>query len=56
MPTSARASPATRTLTVYDSPVEELTRLAPVEMIGGFWREVGTSWKAGTTLERNNLT
>ena len=43
------------TLSMYESPVEELTRITPVEMIGGFWREVGTSWKAGATLERNNL-
>ena len=43
------------TLAVYDSPVEELTRLAPTEMIGGYWREVGTSWRQGTTLERRNL-
>jgi acetoacetate decarboxylase len=39
------------TLAVYDSPVEELTRLAPHEMIGGYWRTVGTSWRGGTTLE-----
>jgi acetoacetate decarboxylase len=37
---------------LFDSPVEELTRLAPREIIGGYWREVATSWKAGTTLER----
>jgi hypothetical protein len=43
------------TISLFDSPVEELTRLAPREMIGGFWREVGTSWRAGTTLERENL-
>jgi len=43
------------TITVHDSPVEELTRIAPIEVIGGWWREVGTSWKAGTTLERHNL-
>ena len=43
------------TLSMYPSPVEELTRLAPVEMIGGFWREIGNSWKEGTTLERHNL-
>ena len=42
------------TLQLHDSPVEELTRLAPMEMIAGFWREVGTSWNGGTTLERNN--
>ncbi len=43
------------TLTFHPSPVEELERIAPIEMIGGFWREVGTSWRAGTTLERHNL-
>jgi acetoacetate decarboxylase len=55
----AEVGPAYRgdaTLAMYESPVEELTRIAPIEMIGGFWREVGTSWKAGTTLERHNLT
>ena len=36
---------------LYASPVEELTRLAPKETIAGYWRSVGTSWKAGTTLE-----
>ena len=35
-----------------DSPVEELTRLAPHEMIAGYWRRVATSWNGGTTLER----
>ena len=39
------------TLEVFDSPTEELTRLAPREMIGGYWRSVGTSWNGGTTLE-----
>jgi hypothetical protein len=41
--------------TLIPDQAEELTRLAPVEMIGGYWREVGTSWKEGTTLERSNL-
>lgn len=41
------------TLDVYDAPVEELTRLAPQEMIAGYWREVATSWRSGTTLERD---
>jgi acetoacetate decarboxylase len=41
------------TIRFHESPVEELTRLAPLEMIGGYWREVATSWRAGTTLERN---
>ncbi len=36
---------------VFDSPVEELTRLAPQEMIAGYWRSVGVSWNGGTTLE-----
>jgi acetoacetate decarboxylase len=43
------------TIAFHESPVEELTSLAPIEMIGGFWREVGTSWNGGTTLERHNL-
>jgi len=43
------------TLQVFESPTEELTSIAPVEVIGGFWREVGTSWRHGTTLERRNL-
>jgi acetoacetate decarboxylase len=40
-------------LELFDSPVEELTRLAPREMIGGYWRTVGTSWRGGTTLATN---
>jgi len=35
---------------LHDSPVEELIRLEPKEMIAGYWRSVGTFWKAGTTL------
>lgn len=42
-------------LQVFDSPVEELTRLAPVEFIAGYWREVAMSWRSGTTLRRRNL-
>jgi hypothetical protein len=41
-------------ITLYDSPVEELTRLAPQEMIAGYWRRVATSWNGGTTLERGS--
>jgi acetoacetate decarboxylase len=37
---------------LFDSPVEELTRLRPRELIAGYWREVATSWRAGTTLAR----
>ena len=42
-------------LSLFDSPVEELTRLVPQELIAGYWREVGVSWKGGTTLERRTL-
>jgi enduracididine biosynthesis enzyme MppR len=37
-------------LTFYDSPVEELTRIAPREVIGGYYRSVGVSWEGGTRL------
>ena len=52
---SARATRVTPTIAFYESPVEELTRLAPEEVIGGYWQEVGTNWRSGTTLERRNL-
>jgi len=42
-------------LTYYDSPVEELLDIQPQEKIAAYWHEVGASWKAGTTLLRNNL-
>ncbi|GIS99028.1 MAG: hypothetical protein CM1200mP26_07410 [Acidimicrobiales bacterium] len=32
-------------LRVFESPVEELDRLAPREMIAGYWRSVSASWK-----------
>jgi acetoacetate decarboxylase len=38
-------------LELFDSPVEELRRIAPREMIGGYWRSVGTTFAGGTTLE-----
>jgi acetoacetate decarboxylase len=40
-------------LNLYRAPTEELDRLKPDEMIAGYWRSVGTSWRAGTTLERD---
>ena len=43
------------TIALFESPTEELARLAPIEMISGYWREVATSWNGGTTLERRNL-
>lgn len=42
-------------LEIFDSPVEELTRLKIIEPIAGYWREVAMSWRSGTTLERHNL-
>jgi acetoacetate decarboxylase len=40
-------------LELYTSPGEELSLLAPEEMIGGYYHRVGVSWKSGTTLRRN---
>lgn len=42
-------------LVYFDSPVEELSCIAPKEIIAAYWHEVGVSWKAGTTLERRTL-
>jgi hypothetical protein len=39
------------TLELFDSPTEELTSLAPIEMIGGYFRSVGTTFAGGTTLD-----
>jgi acetoacetate decarboxylase len=36
----------------YDSPVEELTRIAPREMIGAYYRSVGVTWGQGWVLDR----
>jgi acetoacetate decarboxylase len=38
------------TLELFDSPTEELARLAPQEIIGGYFRSVGTTFAGGTTL------
>jgi acetoacetate decarboxylase len=40
-------------LALYPSPAEEHHRLAPREMIAGYWRRVGMSWKEGITLHRS---
>jgi hypothetical protein len=40
----------TATLELFDSPSEELSRLAPHEIIGGYFRSVGTTFAGGTTL------
>ena len=38
-------------LRLFEAPTEELERIAPDELIGGYYRSVGTSWRGGTTLE-----
>ena len=38
------------TLELFDSPTEELQRLAPREILGGYFRSVGTTFAGGTTL------
>jgi acetoacetate decarboxylase len=37
----------------FASPVEELDRLTPNEVLGGYWRSVGTSWNGGKTLSND---
>jgi acetoacetate decarboxylase len=37
---------------LFDSPTEELATLAPREMIGGYFRSVGTTFAGGETLSR----
>jgi acetoacetate decarboxylase len=38
------------TLELLNSPTEELALLAPREIIGGYFRSVGTTFAGGTTL------
>ena len=40
----------TATIELFDSPTEELSALVPHEMIGGYFRSVGTTFAGGTTL------
>jgi acetoacetate decarboxylase len=40
-------TPAVR---LYDAPAEELAALEPVEMIAGYWRQVGATFAGGTAL------
>ncbi len=42
----------TAELELLPSPGDELSLLAPEEMIGGYYHRVGVSWKGGTTLRR----
>ena len=37
-------------LEIFDNPTEELSRLAPFEVIGGYYRQVGNSMGGGTTV------
>jgi acetoacetate decarboxylase len=39
------------TLELFDSPTEELASLAPREVLGGYFRSVGTTFAGGRTLE-----
>jgi acetoacetate decarboxylase len=39
-------------LDLFESPSEELSLLAPLEVIGGYYHRVGVSWGGGTTLRR----
>jgi hypothetical protein len=38
------------TIELFDAPTEELVSLAPREIIGGYFRSVGTTFAGGTTL------
>jgi acetoacetate decarboxylase len=40
----------TAELEMFDSPTEELSSIAPRELLGGYWRSVGTTFAGGTTL------
>jgi len=52
--TDVELSPAWRgeaSIRLYESPTEELARLAPKEILAGYYRSVGMTWRTGTTLE-----
>jgi acetoacetate decarboxylase len=38
------------TLELFDSPTEELARLYPREIIGGYYRQVGVTWDGGKVI------
>lgn len=42
----------TAELRIHDSPTEELTRLAPRELLGAHWKRVAATFRSGTTVER----
>ena len=37
-------------INIFDNPTEELARLAPIEIIGGYYRQVGNSMAGGRTV------
>jgi hypothetical protein len=39
------------TLEFFDSPTEELLTITPREILGGYFRSVGSTFNGGTTLE-----
>jgi acetoacetate decarboxylase len=41
-------------VTLFDSPVEELARLAPIEVLGGYWRSVGTTFAGGALVAEHH--
>ena len=38
------------TIALHEAPAEELASLEPVEMIAGYWRQVGATFAGGTTV------
>lgn len=38
---------------IREAPTEELFLLEPIEIIGGYYHRVGTSWREGRTLKRS---
>jgi len=54
---SAEGGPAFRArvdgFQLFPAPTEELDRLAPEEIIGGYYRQVGVVWNGGRLLHDN---
>ena len=36
------------TVSLHDAPTEELAALEPIEMIAGYWRQVGATFAGGS--------
>jgi hypothetical protein len=39
------------TVRLYDAPGDELAALEPLEMIAGYWRQVGATFRGGARLD-----